>query len=151
MALLSRSDLIERHLMNSKTRGFLVVAGVVAVAIVLFFVLRGGSASDSGPNTTTAADETAVNGLVIELKGGRPVGGPKTLRYSKGEQVTFTVIPDGSEEEIHVHGYEIAKEADGTKPLKFSFAADLEGSYEIEAHSMSGSAALVATLEVSPG
>ncbi len=137
--------------MNSKTRGFLLVAGAVAVAIILFFVLRGGSGSDSGSNTTTAAEKADANGLVIKLKGGEPVGGPKTLRYSKGEQVTFTVIPDGSEEEIHVHGYEIDKEADGTKPLKFSFAADLEGSYEIEAHSTSGSAALVATLEVSPG
>jgi hypothetical protein len=137
--------------MNSKTRGFLLVAGAFAVAIILFFVLRGVSGSDSGSNTTTAAEKADANGLVIKLKGGEPVGGPKTLRYSKGEQVTFIVIPDGSEEEIHVHGYEIAKEADGTKPLKFSFAADLEGSYEIEAHSTSGSAALVATLEVSPG
>ena len=136
--------------MNSKTR-ILLLGGALAIAVILFFVLRGGSGSDSGSSTTTAADEAAANGLAIELKGGRPVGGPKTLRYSKGDQVTFIVIPDGSEEEIHVHGYDIAKEADGTKPLKFSFAAVLEGSYEIEAHSMSGSAALVATLEVSPG
>lgn len=135
--------------MNSKTRGLLLVGVAIAVAVILFFVFRGGS--DSGSSSTTTADQAASSAPVIKMKGGKPVGGPKTLRYSKGEQVKFTVIPDGSEEEIHVHGYDIAKEADGTKPLKFSFEANLEGSYEIEAHSMSGSHSLVATLEVRPG
>ncbi len=134
--------------MDSKTRGLLLVGVAIAVAVILFFVFRGGS--DSGSSSTTTADQAASSAPVIKMKGGKPVGGTKTLRYIKGDQVKFTVIPDGSEEEIHVHGYDIAKEADGTKPLKFSFEANLEGSYEIEAHSMSGSHSLVATLEVRP-
>lgn len=139
--------------MNSKTMRLLLVAGAIAVAVILFFVLRGGGGSQSGSGSNSAAseDQAGATAPVIEMKGGNPIGGPKTLRYVKGDQVKFTVIPDGSEEEIHVHGYDIAKEADGTMPLKFSFEANLEGSYEIEAHSMSGSHSLVATLEVRPG
>lgn len=136
--------------MNSRKRSLVLVAAAIGVAVALFFVLRQEGESDV-VNTTTTSPKEAKPPVVIEMVGGEPVGGPRTLEYPTGETVRFTVVPDGSIEEIHVHGYDIAEAAEGEKPLKFTFIADLEGSYEIEAHTISGSHSLVATLEVGAG
>ena len=126
----------------------MLVAGAIVVAAALFLMLKDGGGTNSG--ATTSADEGQETAPAIQMRGGEPVGGPRTLRFVKGERVVFTVIPDGSIEEVHVHGYDISMMANGSKPLKFSFDADLEGSYEIEAHAVSGAATPVATLEVRP-
>ncbi|MFM9042656.1 MAG: hypothetical protein ACKOPI_00620 [bacterium] len=144
--------------MSSKMKASLLVGGALTVVVALFFVLEGGSGSESGSVggdavTTTSSgprEEAKAAQSYIQMKGGEPVGGPQTIRVTSGERVEFTVVPDGSVEEIHVHGYDIAKQAEGSRPLKFSFPADLEGSYEIEAHTVSGAHSLVATLEVRP-
>ena len=125
------------------------MAAAIVVAAVLFVVLRDGGSSGSATTTNNIETERATQ--VIKIEAGKPAGGPKTLSYTKGERVVFTVVPDSTVEEVHVHGYDIAKETDGTKPVKFSFDADLEGSYEIEAHEMSGAGVLIATLEVRSG
>lgn len=127
----------------------MLVAAAIVVAAALFVVLRDGDSSGSGTTTSNRGTVKAIPAIKIEA--GKPVGGPKTLTYTKGERVVFTVVPDSTTEEVHVHGYDIAKETDGTKPVKFSFDAELEGSYEIEAHEMSGAAVLIATLEVRSG
>ncbi len=130
---------------------------MVAV-VALFFVLESGSGTESdsvGGNavTTTSSgprEEGEAAQPIIRMKGGAPSGGPETLRFVVGQRVRFTVVPDGSVEEIHVHGYDLSKQAVGAKPVEFSFLADLEGSYEIEAHTTDGANVLVATLEVRP-
>lgn len=135
-----------------------MVGGALAAAVALFFVFQGGSGTDSdsiggGGVTTTSGDpreEAGSSRPIIRMKGGAPTGGPETLLFVTGERVRFTVVPDGSEEEIHVHGYDISKRAVGAKPIEFSFLADLEGSYEIEAHTIDGQHVLVGTLEVRP-
>lgn len=144
--------------MSARTRGSLLVGGALAAFVALFFVLESGSGTESdsvgGDAVTTTSsgprEEADAAQPIIRMKAGEPVGGPKTIRVTSGERVEFTVVPDGSVEEIHVHGYDIAKQAEGSRPLKFSFPADLEGSYEIEAHTVSGAHSLVATLEVRP-
>lgn len=144
--------------MKSRTRRFLVVGGALAAVVALFFAFESGSGTDSDPMggdmvTTISSgpsEDAETAKPIIRMKGGVPTGGPATLRVVAGERVGFTVVPDGSQEEVHVHGYDISRRAVGVKPIEFSFTADLEGSYEIEAHMTDGEHVLVGTLEVRP-
>ena len=40
-----------------------------------------------------------------------------------------------AEHEIHLHGYDIARDAAPGKPARYRFKADVEGVFEIESHS----------------
>ena len=42
------------------------------------------------------------------MKGGKPVGGIKTITVNKGDQVRFVVNSDVGDE-IHVHGYDFRR------------------------------------------
>jgi hypothetical protein len=128
-----------------------VAAGLlVAGAVVLFVVLKGG---DDGGSTTTAtttgAQDTATttsaqNGApaagkkpsepVIVIKNGKPVGGIAQLTYSQGDTIRFTVDSDVSDE-VHVHGYDIAKDVKAGGSVSFDFPATIEGIFEAELES----------------
>jgi hypothetical protein len=121
--------------MQSRGARIGLVGGLVAVAVILFIVLNG---SDNGSNSTTGTDVTTAGGKAeiqtIKLANGAPVGGIADLNFTKGDQVRFRVIPEPDVVEIHVHGYEIEKKTEGAKPVTMSFPANLDGKFEIEAH-----------------
>jgi hypothetical protein len=77
------------------------------------------------------------------------VGGVKTLTYNKGDQVELHVNLAKPEEEVHVHGYEIAKPAEHS-PVTFSFPANLDGVFEIEVHRLDKTEGPIAELHVNP-
>lgn len=58
-------------------------------------------------------------------------GKERTLIYSKGETVRFRVRHP-SDEEVHVHGYDISKELPAGRTVTVRFAAELEGIFEVE-------------------
>jgi len=101
-----------------------VLAGivVVVVAVVLLVVLSGGD--DSGSDATKGV-------TTIVIKDGKPVGGIAQLTYNKGEQVRFKVDSDVSDE-VHVHGYDIAKNVKAGGSVSFDFPATIEGVFEAE-------------------
>lgn len=129
--------------MNSNTTR--VVAGimVVAVAVVLFVVLKdkddGKSANEKAETatgqarTTSTADNTVAEPEVttIVIKNGKPVGGIADLTYNQGEEVRFRVDSDVSDE-IHVHGYDIMKDVEAGGSVSFAFPASIEGIFEAE-------------------
>jgi hypothetical protein len=127
--------------MNSNTTR--VVAGIVivAVAVVLFVVLRddGKSASEkvdtteSSAQTTNTADSTVAKPEItmIVIENGKPVGGIAKLTYDEGEQVRFKVDSDVSDE-VHVHGYDIMKDVEAGGSVTFDFPATIEGIFEAE-------------------
>ena len=61
------------------------------------------------------------------LKGGEVT----KLRYTEGETVRFRVTSD-EPEEVHVHGYNIAKQIGAGETVTVSFKADITGIFEIE-------------------
>ena len=146
--------------MNARTA--LVGVGLVIVAVVLFVILGGGS--DSGSNDTTTSGATAEKEAkdsggkqaesaagkpqvpTIVVKNDEPVGGVQTLEYSAGEQIRFRVSSDKAEE-IHVHGYDIAKDVPAGGTIEFSFPAELEGIYEAE---LEGLGVQIAELRINP-
>lgn len=69
--------------------------------------------------------------VVIRTRGSQPVGGVTVLRAKTGDDVRFDVEAD-SEDDVHVHGYDVSAPAAPGKPAQIGFAADLEGIFEVE-------------------
>jgi hypothetical protein len=122
--------------MNSNTTR--VAAGIVlvVVAVVLFVVLRDDGKSDNEKledegkiGKSTGTKGSAVTTIVI--KHGKPVGGIAQLTYNEGEQVRFKVDSDVSDE-VHMHGYDIAKDVKAGGSVSFDFPATIEGVFEAE-------------------
>lgn len=86
--------------------------------------LEGVAATDQGQ---TAGGDVPT----IVVRDGEPVGGIQTLEYSAGEEIRFRVSSDAAEE-IHVHGYDLAKDVPAGGTVEFNFPAELEGIYEAE-------------------
>ncbi|HKT83255.1 MAG TPA: hypothetical protein VJQ84_05395 [Solirubrobacterales bacterium] len=115
-----------------------VVAGivVVAVAVVLFLVLKDDGKSDSEKvQEQTKTEHAGKNGApaitTIVIKHGKPVGGVAQLTYDEGERVRFKVESDVSDE-VHMHGYDIGKDVKAGGSVTFDFPATIEGVFEAE-------------------
>jgi hypothetical protein len=137
--------------MQSRAARLGVLAAVIVAAVVLFIVLDNGSDDDGGSGSTTPGpgSTTTAGPVVLNVRDGEPVGGVKTVTYEKGDQVNLEVRLNRPEEEIHVHGYEIEKPAE-TSPVRLSFAAKLDGIFEIEVHHTDGTEAEIGELRVNP-
>jgi hypothetical protein len=124
--------------MNPRTA--LIGAGLVVVAVVLLIVLSGGS--DSSGTT----DAGRVPTIVVDEQG-KPVGGVADLVYKKGDQIHFKVkVP--FEEEIHLHGYDVAKEVPkGGGTVTYDLPAEIEGEFEAE---LEGRKEQIVDLKVEP-
>jgi hypothetical protein len=86
-----------------------------------------GAAANEGEATSGDGGEVPT----IVVRDGEPVGGIQTLEFSAGEEIRFRVSSDAAEE-IHVHGYDIAKDVPAGGTIEFDFPAELEGIYEAE-------------------
>jgi hypothetical protein len=130
--------------MNSRTGRVLAGLGVVAVAVVLFVVLSngdddsgaGGKAatsveSDGGAGGNRGANPGAAAVPTIVVRNGEPVGGVRELSYAEGDRVRFKVSSDVADE-VHVHGYDLAKEVEAGGTVSFDFPATIEGVFEAE-------------------
>ena len=87
----------------------------------------------------------------IQVAGGAPVGGVRRVATTKGDTVRIVVRADAPDE-IHLHGYDITRNAGPGQPARFVFRADIEGIFEIESHVAedAGKDPLVARLVVQP-
>jgi plastocyanin len=118
--------------------GLLVAALVVAV--IAFVVVQSGGDDNSSSGVTH-----------ISVKGGVLDGDPQTIEVKKGDTVQIVVSSDAPDE-IHLHGYDIEKEAAPGKPARFKFKANVEGAFIIESHAAedAGKEPLLARLHVGP-
>jgi hypothetical protein len=127
---------------NRKISAALAI-GALAVAVVLFIVLSGGSGSSGGANRT----------FDFEFANGKAVGGAKDVSATQGDHLTVTLRTDVPAE-LHVHGYELAKDIDAGGTGSIKFTADTTGEFEIEAHHLvhgeEETGVELATLQVNP-
>ncbi len=122
--------------------------------VVLFIVFAGGDDEGDNKSTTTQAQttpgtETTPDVAVdeqITVRNGKPVGGVKKLSYKNGDQIRFVVTSDVADE-VHVHGYDIAKDVKAGGSVRFSFPAKLEGIFEAELENRKEQ---IAELRISP-
>ena len=101
------------------------------------------AAVTTAPAATTAAATTAAatteaattpaepSVLTIQVVDEKPVGGVAKLKVSKGDQIHFVVESD-SKQEVHLHGYDVAKDAAPGEPAEFELEATIEGVFEAE-------------------
>ena len=137
------------------SRNYRIALVVVAVLVaVLAFVVAspGGDDDDSeqaaqtttttggSGDETTPTEEEVIPAVPpdpaptrIRIVGGEVVGGPKTITVEKGDRVRIVVAADAPDD-IHLHGYDIEKEAGPGEPARFDFKASLEGQFEMESH-----------------
>ena len=102
--------------------------GIAAVIAVLAVVLIGGGKDESEtPTTTSQTTPTPTPEPPPLLKGGDVT----KLRFKEGDTVTFRVVSDVPEE-VHVHGYNVAKDLEPGKVVTVSFKGDITGIFEIE-------------------
>lgn len=147
--------------MSTAARAALGAALLIA-AIVLFVVLQGGDENGDGGDGAAAGGGGAAAQApkpaepspkpspppvpTVVVRNGSPVGGPRTIDVDSGERVRFRVRSD-TDDEIHVHGYDLTKAIPAGPPVTVSFDADLEGIFEVELH---GSGEQIVELQVGP-
>jgi hypothetical protein len=148
------------------------VVGIAVLAVVLFLVLR--PDDDSAPTaattptatTTTQETTTEVTTTVqtttqestttepsgetqrveLEVQDGQPVGGIKQVDITQGTLVLLVVRCD-SEDQVHVHGYDLEAAVGPGAPARIQFRADIAGVFEVELHELD---IQIAELTVSP-
>jgi FtsP/CotA-like multicopper oxidase with cupredoxin domain len=144
-----------------------LVGLAVAVAVAAFLIARpgdddgeSGQAAGTATETVTAPTATAPSApepppdgpdpTTIELTGSA-VEEAVDIAVAKGDEVRLIVRSDAPDE-IHVHGYDISRDAAPGSPARFAFPATIEGVFEIESHEAehAGLDALIARLVVEP-
>ena len=136
----------------------------LAAVVVLFVVFAGGDDDGGGDSatpttqaqtqtspatettTTTEQEPEVAADQQITVRNGKPVGGVKELSYESGDRIRFVVTSDVADE-VHVHGYDVAKDVPAGGSVRFRFPAMLEGVFEVE---LEGRGEQIAELRVSP-
>jgi hypothetical protein len=116
---------------NSTMRVVLGI-GIVIVAVVLLIVLKSGG--ESSNNDTTKTGKAAPITTIVVDQNGKPVGGIAEISLNEGEEARFKV-ESAVADEVHMHGYDIAKDVRAGGTVNFDFPATLEGVFEAELES----------------
>ena len=151
--------------MNSRKLPALLAVGGLILAVGLFLVLKDDTADEDStvpqaPTESATGDAEQGNKPkrqkpkpepkpelpILEVKGGKPVGGPADLKFTSGETARFEVVTDAADE-LHLHGYDLTFNVKPGKPTEIEFDADIEGLFELESHT---TAELLAEISVVP-
>lgn len=112
----------------SRNRRLGLVALVVVVAVGGFVI-----ANPGGDGTKKASGTAAAPVQKVQIKSGKPVGGVRGLKFTKGDDARVQVSVD-KPHLLHLHGYDIEIKATPKKPAMFKFKASNEGQFELESH-----------------
>ena len=85
--------------------------------------------------TTTAAEPSGPVKVRITYRGGKLSGDTGTVPIEKGADVQLMVRAD-VEDEVHLHGYDIAAEVAAGHPAEINFKADDAGKFIAELESL---------------
>ncbi len=133
------------------------ITSVLALVLTTGLVAACGSDDSTDTPTTTAAPAAATTEaapttaagpevLTIKVVNEKPVDGFAELTVTKGDRIHFIVESD-SEQEVHLHGYDVAKDAAPGAPAEFDLEATIDGVFEAE---LEGPAVQVLKLTVEP-
>jgi hypothetical protein len=145
------------------------VAAIAVAAVAIVIAVSGGgddnkesgsqAASGTGTTETTSGGDNgsdvqtqAVTTFRLTLKDAAPVGGIKTLTAKKDDIVRIVVVSSDAPDQVHLHGYNIEKEAKPGEPAVIRFKANLEGAFELESHTAEheGKEPLIGRLHIEP-
>jgi hypothetical protein len=83
----------------------------------------------TAPGTTTTADGTTT--ITIVVKNAAPDGGIEHATVAKGDTVSLVVHSD-VEDEVHLHGYNLAADVAAGGVARIDFVASVPGRFEAE-------------------
>lgn len=133
----------------------LLGVAVLAIAAAIAIVASGEedqadapavATSPTGPTGATGATGTARSKPKVDRGPLLESGEITEIEADKGETVRFRARSE-TDEEIHVHGYDITKQLPAGETVYFKFKADLDGVFEIELH---GTGEQIGELTVNP-
>jgi hypothetical protein len=154
----------DRSGLSGRQRAALIV-GAIAVLVVAYVLIQGGSDDDkdnaatpaaqstqSAPSTTstpsTSTEEAPAEPAIptVRVVDAKPQGGVKKLEFDKGDQIRFKVVSDTADE-IHVHGYDLMKDVGQGGSVSFSFKGSIDGRFVVE---LEDHGEQIAELDVAP-
>jgi hypothetical protein len=129
-----------------------IVAVALVVAVAAFVALRPGDEGPGDGSTATAPDGATTGAApaaprakpipLVRLRRGRPAGGRAEIEARRGERIRFAAVSD-VDDELHVHGYDLTRRLPAGRRVTVSFAARLEGAFEVESHDFERQVAVV--------
>jgi hypothetical protein len=154
----------ERTGLSGLQRAALVV-GAIAVLVVAYVLIQGGSddggnktatnatqpttstpSTESTPSTSTAQEPAEPTVPTVRVVDAKPQGGVQKLEFQKGDQIRFRVVSDTADE-IHVHGYDLMKDVAKGGSVSFAFKGSIDGRFVVE---LEGHGEQIAELDVAP-
>jgi hypothetical protein len=142
----------DRSGLSGRQRAALIV-GAIAVLVVAYVLIQGGSDDDkdnaatpaaqttqstqSAPSTTStpsaSTEEAPAEPAIptVRVVDAKPQGGVRKLEFDKGDQIRFKVVSDTADE-IHVHGYDLMKDVEQGGSVSFSFKGSIDGRFVVE-------------------
>ncbi len=91
----------------------------------------GSAGNASEPPAAGGPSGTEVFELII--KSAKPVGGPILLQVHEGQQVTLNIRSD-SDDELHLHGYDLHAHITPRQTASLQFNANRTGHFGLELH-----------------
>jgi hypothetical protein len=136
--------------MSPLARAAFVAVGI-ALAVLLFVVLRPGDEGESSAPTTTTATTApsttptpttttttpakpkppARTTIAITIRGGKPVGGIKHVTLRRNQKAVLVVRSDVADE-VHLHGYDLKRDVAAGGIARIPFTASIPGRFEAE-------------------
>jgi len=104
---------------NQRRIALLAAAVVVLVAGAIAASSLGGS------------DSKTAKAATVTVQGGKPVGGVQEVAFKKYGTIDLTVRSDVADE-VHFHGYDVHKDVEAGRSVRFRMPAKLDGRFEVE-------------------
>ncbi len=120
--------------------------GVLAVATVTIALVASAPDGSHDEVPKPPANTPAVSAATPDPKPLLRAGQIERFAVAKGDRVRFRVRA-ASDDELHVHGYDVSRRLPAGETVNVSFVADIEGVFEIEMH---GSNEQIGELTVNP-
>jgi hypothetical protein len=123
-----------------------ILLGLSALVLVVAVIAIGSGGDDSSISTTTSATTaTPTTGstpttastpakpepATVVIRAGKPVGGVQKVTFKKGGTIDLIVTSDTADE-VHFHGYDVAKDVAKGGSVRFRFPAKIDGRFVVE-------------------
>jgi len=92
--------------------------------------------TDTTSSATTTTDTETPTIVRVSVVDGQPQGGIVRQTVNKDDQVVLVVTSDVADE-IHLHGYDIARDVEAGGTVRLPFKATIPGRFEAELESRS--------------
>ena len=105
----------------------LILLGLAAVVLVIAVAAIGIGGNDNSSKSPTKTSAAAT----VVVRDAKPVGGVQNVTFKKGDTIDLTIKSDTADE-VHFHGYNVAKDVAKGGSVRFKIPATIEGRFIVE-------------------